>query len=182
MNDVNPYTAPDAPINVQQEEYYQPKVLSFKGRIGRLRYLAYGVGTNILLMFAMSILVGGLASIDAVSDTNVVASVLLVLVYAAMVVFTIMFGKRRLNDLNKSGWWLFVLLVPLANMALTIYLIFFAGTAGVNDYGPVPVENTLGVKILGLLLPVIFVLGVLSAIAIPAFNGYVQQAQQMQQP
>ena len=49
----NPYNAPDAELNSGNDELYSPNVFSFNGRIGRLRYLAYGVGTSFLFMLAM---------------------------------------------------------------------------------------------------------------------------------
>jgi uncharacterized membrane protein YhaH (DUF805 family) len=56
MSEANPYSAPDASLDNGQDVLYSPKVLSFSGRIGRMRYLAYGVGVSMLLM-----LVGGAA-------------------------------------------------------------------------------------------------------------------------
>ena len=42
--DANPYSAPDAALDTGQDDLYQPKIFSFSGRIGRMRYLAYGIG------------------------------------------------------------------------------------------------------------------------------------------
>ena len=51
--DANPYSAPDAALDTGQDDLYQPKIFSFSGRIGRMRYLAYGIGVNFLLMAVM---------------------------------------------------------------------------------------------------------------------------------
>ena len=59
MNEANPYTAPDASLAREQDELYQPKIFSFGGRIGRLRYLAYGIGTSIILMAVMMPILAG---------------------------------------------------------------------------------------------------------------------------
>ena len=77
---------------------------------------------------------------------------------------------------NRSGWWFLLFLVPLINLVMTIYVIFFSGTQGPNNFGPAPVANTLGVKILALTLPVIMVVGILAAIAIPAYQDYIMRA------
>ena len=41
MSEQNPYSTPGAALDTEQDQYYQPKIISFSGRIGRLRYLAY---------------------------------------------------------------------------------------------------------------------------------------------
>jgi Tfp pilus assembly protein PilE len=46
----------------------------------------------------------------------------------------------------------------------------------VNNYGAPPPPNPLGVKILGLLFPILFITGMLAAIAIPAYVDYQQRA------
>jgi uncharacterized membrane protein YhaH (DUF805 family) len=91
-----------------------------------------------------------------------------IVLYLAIVVFAVVFGKRRLNDLNRSGWFLLLLLVPLVNVVLLVYLVFFKGTEGVNDYGPAPAPNNLSVTVLGLLLPVVVVLGSVYSVVVPA--------------
>ena len=51
MNDPNPYNAPHATLDLPGESApYQPSIISFNGRIGRLRYLAYSLGTQLILM------------------------------------------------------------------------------------------------------------------------------------
>ena len=47
----------------------------------------------------------------------------------------IFMGIKRLHDLNKSGWFYLLSLVPLVNIAFAIYLIVWKGDDGVNQYG-----------------------------------------------
>lgn len=49
--------------------------------------------------------------------------------------FLITTGIRRLHDFDKSGWWYLSILVPLANMALIIALLFTPSTKGANRFG-----------------------------------------------
>lgn len=44
---------------------------------------------------------------------------------------------RRLHDLNSSGWWLLITLIPLGGL-LYLALPFKKGTQGLNKYGPPP--------------------------------------------
>lgn len=42
MDSENPYNAPESDISTQDaNEYYHPEFFQMRGRIGRLRYLAY---------------------------------------------------------------------------------------------------------------------------------------------
>jgi len=58
-----------------------------------------------------------------------------------------------------------LMFVPFLNLALAIYVLFFQGSAGSNRFGPAPVENTSGVKIFAIVIPIIaiFVIGILTA-------------------
>ena len=42
---------------------------------------------------------------------------------------------RRFHDLGHSGWWVLLLFVPLVGIVVFIYVGFFKGTEGPNDYG-----------------------------------------------
>ena len=180
MSDANPYSAPDAALETGHDETYSPSIISFQGRIGRLRYLAYSIGISLVLMVAMMVImpllgasmvmVGG----GAPGGMSIVSMLVIGIVYVATFVFSIMFAKRRLNDLNRSGWWFLLFFVPVVNLLLAIYLIFFPGTQGNNNFGPAPEANSIGVLILGWSMPVLFVLGIVAAIAIPQFAGMPQ--------
>jgi len=55
----------------------------------------------------------------------------------AIIVPYIGVGIRRLHDVNKSGWFLLLGLIPLVNFYL-LYLLVIEGTIGDNQYGPDP--------------------------------------------
>ena len=173
MTEANPYSAPDAALETGFDDTYSPSVISFQGRIGRMRYLAYSFGmsllTGIVLMVVMPLLGAGMAI--AGGGMGIVSILTIAVLYIATIVFSVMFAKRRLNDLNRSGWWFLLFLVPVVNLLLAIYLIFFPGTPGGNNFGPAPAANSIGVLILGWGLPVVFLLGIVAAIAIPQFAG-----------
>ncbi len=44
-------------------------------------------------------------------------------------------GARRLHDLDKSGWWLLLGFIPIANLVL-LYWDCKMGTEGDNKHGP----------------------------------------------
>lgn len=170
MNDQNPYSAPDAELATGSFDTYNPSIFSFSGRIGRLRYIAYSFGVSLILMGVMMPIVGVSAMMDPTAGMSGLSLIAYILLNIVSLVITIMFGKRRLNDLNRSGWYLLLFIIPLVNLLFIIYIIFFAGTDGDNDYGSKAKPNTLGVKILALFLPTVFLLGIAAAIIIPAMQ------------
>jgi len=74
--------------------------------------------------------------------------------------------------MNWTGWTVLLTLIPL----VALVWVFKAGSPGSNDYGAPPPPNTTGVKILAFLMPAIAIIGILAAIAIPAYVEYQRRA------
>lgn len=91
-------------------------IFSSKGRINRRQYLL------ILILFA--ILAGSLVSVTQSQGAIYFASL-----------FIIPSQIKRLHDLNLSGWFVLLALVPLANLLLGLGLVIFSGSRGENNYG-----------------------------------------------
>ncbi|GHG53935.1 DUF805 domain-containing protein [Streptomyces griseocarneus] len=103
------------------------KYATFSGRAGRPEFWMFS-----LISFVISIV---LAVIDAVLGTDPVIG----LVYSLAVLLPgLAVGVRRLHDIDRSGWWLLLALIPL--LGSIVLLVFFAlpGTQGENSYGPKP--------------------------------------------
>src|SRR5258705_7319384 len=162
---VNPYAKPNAAVAEAGEQYQDVKVFSTSGRIGRVRYIAYGMG--IYFLFAI---LGALLSI-------VLGNAGMVVAWIAIMVVGFMLTIQRCHDFNTTGWLSLLLLVPLANLIFW----FIPGTDGPNNYGAKTPPNGTGVIIAALIIPIVFVVGVVAAVALPAYQQYVQRAQQMQQ-
>ena len=176
MASENIYSAPNAVLEQKLEQYYEPKMMSFNGRIGRVRYLAYALG--MYLLFGLSM--GGVAAIASVLPKSA-ANILLILImsaaYIGLIVYFFSLAKRRLNDINLSGWFVLVGLIPIANFIFGLMLLFWPGTPAVNRFGPMPSKNNSGV-LLASVLGFVMISGVLAAIAIPAYQDYTLRAQQ----
>jgi uncharacterized membrane protein YhaH (DUF805 family) len=58
---------------------------------------------------------------------------------------------RRMHDVGKSGWFVFIALIPLVGPIWLLVLLFTEGDNGPNQYGPDPKRpyediNEIGVK------------------------------------
>lgn len=182
----NPYsaTAVDLSQAPAVDDTYQPQIFAVNGRIGRLRYMAYSMVTGIVTAFIAGILAAILIPMLALSGGDKGASFSIGLVIVMLGIYVPSFAaafimaKRRLNDLNQSGWLSLLLLVPLLNLIFALYVLFAPGTQGSNNYGPKPVKNSPWLWI-GVIAPFFFV-GILAAIAIPQYQNYVNKAKAAQ--
>ena len=179
MSDNSPYTPPTAAVADAAIEFGELSVFSMKGRLGRLRYLAYGFGVALIGQILLT-LMGGMG-VALQSDTgNILSLVGIGVVYIAMIVISIMLAVQRLHDLDKTGWLYLLILVPLVNIIFGLYMLFARGTQSANRYGNPPPPNSTGVVIAAWLLIFVFVGGIVAAITIPAYNDYVQRSQEIQ--
>lgn len=180
MSNVDPYAAPNATSGVATHDFYQPKIFSLSGRIGRLRYLAYSMVIQLILfgaMIALSMISGVLSALSSSVGIGIGVIGMVIVVIVALV-FGIAIAVRRINDFNKSGWMSLLLIIPLVGTVMALVLLFMPGSQGDNNYGAAPAPNSTGVIIGALCVPVVIVLfGILAAIAIPAYQGYVERAQ-----
>jgi uncharacterized membrane protein YhaH (DUF805 family) len=172
---VNPYAAPKAAVAdvYDNEAGVQPvKLFSAKGRVGRLRYLAYNLGAYLFLVvggMVLGLIAGALGSAKA-------AGVLGILVAIPYLLFLVLLTIQRSHDMGWTGWTALLALIPFVGLIW----IFNSGTKGGNRFGAPPPPNTMMVKIGGLAFPVIMVVGIIAAVALPAYQGYTQRAKASQ--
>lgn len=177
MNSANPYQVPRSNVDLQtQEDYSEVKAFSVSGRLGRVRYLTYSMGYGLLFYLLIGMLIGGMVLAGIKPDSPVMLGVGIV-AYIGVIVFTFMLTIQRAHDFNKSGWWSLLALIPLVNLAF----LFVPGTDGENRFGKKTPPNRGAALILILAFVGLAVIGILAAIAIPAYQSYVQKAQAAQQ-
>jgi uncharacterized membrane protein YhaH (DUF805 family) len=174
MQDRNPYAAPRTNVSRADsaEEYGEIKVFSAQGRIGRVRFIGYTFGISMLIGIVMAMGAG----LGAMIDPSV-AFIVGAIGYIAIVVAQILLTIQRAHDMNVTGWLCLISLIPLA--ALIFW--FVPGTPGENNYGKPPPPNTTGAVVLACIVPVIVIVGIVAAIAVPAYQDYVQRAQESAQ-
>ena len=173
MSEMNPYVAPSSDVGTV-DEFGDVRIFSFAGRIGRLRYLAFSMVTIILLYLALGVVAAVAIPQGPGGMTAMTATV--GLLSLASLPIALMFMMQRLHDMNASGWWSVLMFVPIANALMGLVLLFAPGTRGDNRFGLQPKPNSIGVYIAGLALPG-FIVAVVAAVAVPAYNDYVARAQ-----
>ena len=80
-----------------------------------------------------------LSVVDSLLIVNALGFTLLSGIYSlALIIPSIAVSIRRLHDIGKSGWWLFISLIPIAGPIWLLVLMFIEGTQGTNQYGENP--------------------------------------------
>lgn len=102
------------------------KLFSADGRIGRKDWIVWIVGVWIILGIAGWLL--GAYEEDADSITYGILAIIAGLAGIFM-------GIKRLHDLNKSGWLYIIGFIPIVGFFFSLYLIFWKGDTGDNQYG-----------------------------------------------
>lgn len=181
MEQASPYQAPDSQVyNIDDSEYDKTRFFSLNQRIGRARFVAYSLIAYFVYFFALAgILIAfrfvfGLPSTE--SESSPLMSFVYVFSYLAVVSLV---ARRRLRDLGQSGWLSLLYLIPLINIIFWFYLALARGEPTANTYGLRPAPNTIGTWILAALVP-ITIIGVIAAVAIPAYQDYVDRAKAAQ--
>lgn len=170
-----PYAAPRANLEQADDDLntYKPKMWALNGRIGRVQYLAYSFVVSLLLIFVLSILTAVLSPMFVQPETGFFVTG--IAFYLLMFAVGFVYARRRLHDLGKSGWLSLLILLPLVNLIFGLYLLFAPGEDYPNDFGPKPVAGSVLILVIGVIAP-IFLIGILAAIAIPAYHDFTSRA------
>ncbi|MBX9915564.1 MAG: DUF805 domain-containing protein [Pseudomonadaceae bacterium] len=176
-----PYAPPTANVAEVLPEFAELKLFGVDGRIGRLRYLAWSLAMTVVAMIIGGI--GLFAAYGLSGNTSLLAIVgglAAAVVFIAMIVIGIQIGVKRLHDIGWSGWLLLINLIPAVGSVFAIIMLVVPGSTGANRFGAPPPPNSRGVKVLASLWLLVPVLGILAAIAIPQYQGYVDRAHEAQ--
>ena len=113
-------------------------LFSFKGRINRAKFLIYMFFIQLLfIMFVFLIYYFYKYNLSIVSEIlSIVASIFGIWTSLALYI-------KRWHDLDKSGWWILLIFIPIINLLVFIYLSIKKGTEGSNRFGkdPLNIQN-----------------------------------------
>lgn len=107
----------------------------FSGRARRKEYWFF------TLYHGLIILIGEALAVTSYRENSALDRIfwsVLVLYVLASIIPAIAVTVRRLHDINKSGWWYFISMVPVVGGIWLLILMCTDGTNGPNTYGPDP--------------------------------------------
>ena len=120
---VNP-SPPAAPTTAAVENLYAPPTAqpSFEDVMNPYAQVEYG-GIRRLNFFLKNILCFLILFVLAMIGVSIEYWVFIVLAVIAFIVFYVRICVQRLNNMGASGWWVLLILVPIANSILQIVLL-----------------------------------------------------------
>ena len=117
---------------------------SFDGRIRRIEYFLSGLISSVVGGIVWTIAFAGIMAGAMSGSTagavggSIFGTIIGFAVYVGLLWFGLAQGVKRLHDLNKSGWMILIMLIPIANFIFALYMLFADGTVGPNEYGNDP--------------------------------------------
>jgi len=113
------------------------KFLSTQGRLRRKEFLtrALLLGIPMVAYFIRKTVYGQeMLCFQSTCPRDFLSELLVLLSVGIFIIQAI----KRLHDINKSGWYILFLFVPILNIILKIFLFFKDGTIGENNFGADP--------------------------------------------
>ncbi|NWD49763.1 DUF805 domain-containing protein [Pseudomonas gingeri] len=157
----SPYAPPTAQVGDSLPTFGPLKAFTIKGRIGRLRYLAWSMVATFIAIIAVAVIA------IVLSGSNFAGISLALIALAVFIVVTVQIAIQRLHDIGWSGWLWLLTLVPFVGSVFPFVLMFYPGNAGANQYGAPPPPNSTAVKVLSVLA----VIGIVAIIVFGAGGG-----------
>ncbi|MBS7256114.1 DUF805 domain-containing protein [Flavobacterium branchiicola] len=123
-------------------EWYKKVVFenyaNFKGRARRSEYWYFTLANGIISIAVIiaGLIIGGI--LGDVATGGIIGYGILVLYSFATLIPGLAVVVRRLHDIDKSGWYFLVSLIPFAGGIWLLILLCTEGTYGSNQYGSDP--------------------------------------------
>ena len=115
--------------------------VNFSGRAVRSEYWWFYLFTIIASVVIMLVEVslglgqGSYGAVEGGYSANMSGGPLTLIFALVNLLPSLAVGIRRLHDTDRSGWWLFIILIPLVGAILLIVWLATKGTAGPNRFG-----------------------------------------------
>jgi uncharacterized membrane protein YhaH (DUF805 family) len=117
----------------------------FSGRSRRKEYWMFVLLFVIVYAICYALIFTGMPTVDPMTGQmtggggalSMIGSALLLIFALGSFIPSLAVIVRRLHDQDKSGWFVLLGLVPIANIVLLVFM-FLEGTKGPNRFGPDP--------------------------------------------
>lgn len=121
-------------------EWYKKVVFenyaNFNGRARRSEYWYYCLASVLI-----SLVLGGLDYFLEFTFGGVQLGILRAIYGLAVFLPGLAVAVRRLHDVGKSGWFMFIILIPVIGVIWYLIVLCTAGDDGVNEYGADPTDD-----------------------------------------
>jgi len=120
------------------------KYAQFDGRARRSEYwlfLLLLAGSLIGFVALLSLFPGGADAVDGEAEPSAPVAALMVifgLAYLGVIIPSLAVTVRRLHDTNRTGWWIFIRVIPFVGSLVLFIFTVIEGTRGPNRFGPDP--------------------------------------------
>lgn len=119
------------------------KYCDFNGRARRKEYWIFTLINSLITFVPYAVLTGMSLSGSAdggagISSMPLILSLAIALYALAAFLPGLGVTVRRLHDTGHSGWWFFIVLIPLIGAIVLLVFLFQDGAAGENKYGSNP--------------------------------------------
>lgn len=111
--------------------YYSICLSKFADFSGRARRREYWTFVLVNCLIAMLLLILGLAFGEDSPASNIMVTIF----YLIMLVPNLSVSVRRLHDIGKSGWYMFLSLIPLIGGLILLIWSLMDSEPGENQYG-----------------------------------------------
>jgi uncharacterized membrane protein YhaH (DUF805 family) len=113
------------------------KYAVFSGRSRRMEFW-YFVLFNIIVAVVLALIDTLLGTTTGVSSFGLLSGIYSL----AVLIPTLAVTVRRLHDIDRTGWWILINLIPLIGTIVLLVFELTPGTPGSNRYGPDPKQAT----------------------------------------
>lgn len=117
--------------------YYSICLSKFADFSGRARRREYWTFALVNCLIAMLLLILGLAFGEDSPASNIMVTIF----YLIMLVPNLSVSVRRLHDIGKSGWYMFLSLIPLIGGLILLVWALMDSEPDENQYGENPKEE-----------------------------------------
>jgi len=115
----------------------------FRGRLNRWQYF-WGIVLARIIFYSLVAITFASVIPDRTSGSKFLGILLLMcFIYALDKTFFVSLNIRRLHDINSSGYWALLGIVPIINIILFVYLLVHRGYNGANAYGLEPPKSPI---------------------------------------
>ncbi|MDA5092531.1 DUF805 domain-containing protein [Aliiroseovarius sp. KMU-50] len=123
------------------------KYVTFQGRAARSEFWWFALfvwGGQIILSMVDSVVFGTVTTMEGGFEAQTNMPILSGLFALATFLPAISVAVRRLHDKDRTGWWYWIVLVPVLGFLLLLFWFVTEGTRGANRYGPDPLGGDEG--------------------------------------